>query len=358
MGLGGGIFSQLFFQLQKVVGLANMFFVCAGVFLLSGIFMWGATMRPQTLAPEVKSESLGAALVAQAQPKTLTRLELLHMPQFWLLWVMVFCTLVPGWCLLAVASELLVCLHGNQSGTHLSSEDASGWVGILTVAYTVARATFGLLTDKAQSPRFMFLINYTVQLLALIGIPLVNANFYRSFDLVFVLLWLLMFMFGGSKVIIGTTIATYLGAHNLAAGLGLILTAIALCYAVALPIASLHVTKCVNGSGKSSFNYAFHALTGFAAVGLVCAFFLKKVPIKYENEEEAERRRSTQSVSQSSRKLSYISPDVSGPESAPDEDINSIFQSNFVMPTDANYEATSVTGDGFGSGSSVITHPN
>ena len=247
-----------------------------GLFMMIGV----ALIRlPQGYADDATAphkEGRGGALVRANQG--------IRTPQFWLLWVVLFCNVTAGIGILEQASPMIQDFFRNANGTSaVTAAVAGGFVGILSLANMGGRFAWSTLSDVIGRPRiYMFYLGLGAVLY------LILAFFGSTHTALFVILALFIISFyGGGFATVPAYLKDLFGTLEVGAIHGRLLTA----WSAAGIAGPLIVNSFLDAAGKpgelmaGDYRPALLTMVVLLVIGFVCNLLIRDVPDRFHDAE-------------------------------------------------------------------------
>jgi MFS family permease len=278
MGFGGGalIASPLSNRLMQSFGgdpksTVPTFLVLGALYLV--VMLTGAAVvrvpppdwAPAGWTPPAPTESHGMRTTADVTARNAIRT-----PQFWLLWVVLFCNVTAGIGILEEASPMIRAFFGNLSVT-----EAAGYVGLLSLADMAGRFVWSSTSDLVgRKPIYMLylgagcllylllVLSGTSSVLLFVGITVVILSFY-----------------GGGFATVPAYLKDLFGSVQVGAIHGRLLTA----WSAAGIVGPLIVNRVVDSqtaagrSGSGLYTLSLSIMVGVLAVGFVANLLVRPV---------------------------------------------------------------------------------
>jgi MFS family permease len=274
---------------------AKLFLTLAAVYVV--YMMFGAfTIRvpadgwkPEGFDPaSVKSKSLVTTDHVSAA-------NAIRTPQFWLLWVVLFCNVTAGIGILEQAAPMIQDFFREGATSTVSAAVAGGFVGILSMANMAGRFVWSTTSDVVgRKPIYMLYLG--VGMVAYVGLALLG----QSATALFVLLAVVILSFyGGGFATIPAYLRDLFGTFQVGAIHGRLLTAWAAA-GVAGPLIVNGVLDTQGTPGElvaGNYRPALFVMVGLLAVGFVANLLVKPVAAKWHEPQGADTHPATQEAS-------------------------------------------------------------
>ena len=301
MGFGGGavigvplaVQLMAYFTTPQSVGVAPTFVVMAliyFVFMMGGAF--GYRMPPQGWMP-AGWQPPAPASNAMVTGRHVHVARVWRIPQFWLLWSVLFCNVSAGIGVLGMASPMLQEIFGGQLiDVNLPFNDlalgpkklmvivAGSFVSLLSLFNIGGRFAWASVSDylgRKSTYHVFFLFGCVLYAL----IPTLGKG--GSLGMFVLVMCLIVSMFGGGFATIPAYISDLFGSQMVAAIHGRLLTA----WSVAgvfgpMLLANLREYQIAHGVPPSqAYNLTMYIMAGLLLVGLICNLLVRPVAGKY-----------------------------------------------------------------------------
>ena len=211
-------------------------------------------------------------------------------PQFWLLWIVLFCNVTAGIGILEQAAPMIQDFF-REGASAVGAAAAAGFVGLLSIANMTGRFVWSSTSDViGRKPIYMGYLG--VGLLLYLALALVGS----SSTILFVLLAAVIISFyGGGFATVPAYLRDLFGTFEVGAIHGRLLTAWAAA-GVAGPLIVNGFLDAVSGEGPltaDSYQPALLTMVGVLGVGFVANALIRPVSDKHHEAEGAFERRPT-----------------------------------------------------------------
>ncbi len=211
-------------------------------------------------------------------------------PQFWLLWVVLFCNVTAGIGILEQASPMIQDFFREGGETTVAAAAAGGFVGVLSICNMAGRFVWSTTSDVVgRKPIYMLFLGGGLVLYFLL------ALFGSSSTAMFVLLAAVILSFyGGGFATVPAYLRDLFGTYQVGAIHGRLLTA----WSAAGVAGPLILNSVLDRSGEpgtltaDAYRPALFIMCGLLAVGLLANAMVRPVAERFhEPDEPAERER-------------------------------------------------------------------
>lgn len=278
MGFGGGalIAAPLEDTLMKHFssgtdpGVVQTFMVLGALYfvaMLFGVFtvrVPADDWKPDGYVPIENKNALATAQGVMAS-------EAVKTPQFYLLWLVLFCNVTAGIGLLYSASPMIQALF-----PHVSKSAAAGFVGLLSLFNLAGRFLWSSLSDSIGR-KATYLIYFVLGCLLYLFVPVAAA--LGSIGLFIGSAALIISMYGGGFAAVPAYLRDLFGTLQVGAIHGRLLTAWA-----AAGVAGPYLFTALSGYQEAhhvvpalSYTLPLHIMAGFLVVGFICNLLIKPV---------------------------------------------------------------------------------
>ncbi|MCI9888130.1 OFA family MFS transporter [Micrococcales bacterium 31B] len=200
-------------------------------------------------------------------------------PQFWLLWVVLFCNVTAGIGILEQASPMIQDFFRTGGVSSVSATVAGGFVGLLSIANMAGRFVWSSTSDLiGRKPIYMIYLGVGLVLYALL------ALFGHSATALFVLFaFVILSFYGGGFATIPAYLRDLFGTFQVGAIHGRLLTA----WSAAGVAGPLIVNGFLDSQGKpgtleaSAYYPALFTMVGVLAVGFVANLLVRPVAARF-----------------------------------------------------------------------------
>ena len=279
LGLYDSTFSATDNPVADGHALVLLFLTLAAVYLC--FMMFGAfSMRvpPADWAPAGFDQSQVAAK-SLVTTESVSAANAIKTPQFWLLWVILFCNVTAGIGILEQAAPMIQDFFRDGDASTVSVAAAGGFVGLLSLFNMAGRFVWSSTSDVVGRKGIYFVY---------LGVGLVLyvllATIGTTTTAVFVLLAAVIISFyGGGFATIPAYLRDLFGTFQVGAIHGRLLTA----WSAAGVVGPLIVNRVLDSSGEpgtltaDAYRPALFIMVGLLAVGLVANALVRPVAAKY-----------------------------------------------------------------------------
>lgn len=277
MGFGGGAFiaspfSVLLldlFSTDQHVGVAESFVALGLIYLL---FMLVGAAIVRIPAPDWKPEGW----TAPAESKKLVTSASVHVndvlgiPQFWLIWIVLCMNVTAGIGVLGQASAM------SQEMFQLSASAAAGFVGVLSLSNMVGRFIWASLSDViGRKNTYLCFFGFGLILYPLI--PFTES--IGSVALFVICFAIIMSMYGGGFATVPAYLRDIFGARYVGAIHGRLLTAWSMA-GILGPVLVNYIREYQIKSGvpkAQAYDTTMYIMAGLLVIGLICNAMMKAV---------------------------------------------------------------------------------
>lgn len=223
--------------------------------------------------PMVTTESVSAA-------------NAIKTPQFWLLWIVLFCNVTAGIGILEQASPMIQDFFRQTDGASLVAVSAAGgFVGVLSLFNMAGRFVWSASSDRiGRKPIYVLYLGGGIVLYLLL------ATVGATSTAVFVLIAALILSFyGGGFATIPAYLRDLFGTYQVGAIHGRLLTA----WSAAGVVGPLIINGFLDAQGKpgtltaDAYRPALFTMVGVLAVGLIANLLVRPVAAKYQERRDA-----------------------------------------------------------------------
>jgi MFS family permease len=212
-------------------------------------------------------------------------------PQFWLLWVVLFCNVTAGIGILEQASPMIQDFFREGSTSTVTAAAAGGFVGLLSIANMAGRFVWSSTSDVVgRKPIYMLYLGGGLVLYVLL------ATVGSTSTALFVLLAAVILSFyGGGFATVPAYLRDLFGTSQVGAIHGRLLTA----WSAAGVAGPLIVNAFLDAQGtpgeltSDAYRPALLTMVGLLAVGFVANLLVRPVAERFHEESEPRRERST-----------------------------------------------------------------
>lgn len=201
--------------------------------------------------------------------------EAIRTPQFWLLWVVLFCNVTAGIGILEQAAPMIQDFFREAGDSSVSAAAAGGFVGVLSLANMIGRFVWSSLSDQIGRKK-----TYVMYLGVGLVLYLLLALFGSSSTVVFVALAAVIISFyGGGFATVPAYLKDLFGTLEVGAIHGRLLTAWAAA-GVAGPLIVNGILDSVGEPGNlvaADYRPALFTMVGVLAVGFVANLMITPV---------------------------------------------------------------------------------
>jgi MFS family permease len=267
----------------------TMLFVTLGIvyfaFMMFGAFtirVPAADWQPEGWDPSQAAEK---KLVTTA---SVSAANAIKTPQFWLLWVVLFCNVTAGIGILEQASPMIQDFFRDDSGTSsVSATAAAGFVGLLSLANMAGRFTWSSTSDLVgRKPIYMIYLGCGMVLYFLLAT--VGTS---SMGLFVLLAAVIISFYGGGFATVPAYLRDLFGTFEVGAIHGRLLIA----WSAAGVVGPLIVNGFLDSQGTpgeltaDAYRPAFFTMVGILAVGFVANLLIKAVDARFHEPETTEQ---------------------------------------------------------------------
>ena len=209
--------------------------------------------------------------------------EAIRTPQFWLLWVVLFCNVTAGIGILEQAAPMIQDFFRDNGESSVSAAAAAGFVGVLSLANMLGRFVWSSLSDRVgRRPIYVMYLGVGLVLYLLL------ALFGSTSTLVFVSLAAVIISFyGGGFATVPAYLKDLFGTLEVGAIHGRLLTAWAAA-GVAGPLIVNGILDTVGEPGNlvaADYRPALLTMVGVLAVGFVANLLIRPVDESHFDDE-------------------------------------------------------------------------
>ncbi|MDP3969005.1 MAG: OFA family MFS transporter [Nocardioides sp.] len=207
-------------------------------------------------------------------------------PQFWLLWIVLFCNVTAGIGILEQAAPMIQDFFRDGATSTVTAASAAGFVGLLSIANMAGRFVWSSTSDVlGRKPIYMIYLGVGM------GAYVLLALFGQSSTVLFVLLAALILSFyGGGFATVPAYLRDLFGTLEVGAIHGRLLTA----WSAAGVAGPLIVNAFLDARGTpgeltaSDYRPALLTMVGLLAVGFVANLLVRPVDSKHHEPEDTE----------------------------------------------------------------------
>jgi MFS family permease len=263
-------------KLFLTLGLVYLLFMMFGAFLVR---VPAADWKPEGFDPStVKKKALVTTENVSAN-------NAIRTPQFWLLWIVLFCNVTAGIGILEQASPMIQDFFRTGDGSLVAASAAAGFVGVLSLFNMAGRFAWSTTSDYiGRKPIYMVYLGVGIVLYIIL------ATLGSSATWIFVLTAALIISFyGGGFATIPAYLRDLFGTFQVGAIHGRLLTAWAAA-GVAGPLIINGVLDARGTPGQlvaGDYRPALFIMVGLLAVGFVANLLVKPVAAKWHESAEA-----------------------------------------------------------------------
>ncbi len=266
----------------------TMLFVTLGLVYLAFMMFGAFTVRvpaegwkPEGFdASQVKSKSMVTTASVSAANAVRT-------PQFYLLWLVLFCNVTAGIGILEQASPMIQDFFREGSTSSVSAAAAGGFVGLLSIANMSGRFLWSTTSDVVgRKPMYMIYLGVGL------GLYFLLATFGSSATALFVLFAAVIISFyGGGFATVPAYLRDLFGTYQVGAIHGRLLTA----WAAAGVVGPLIVNAFLDAQGTpgeltaADYRPALLTMVGVLAVGFVANLLIRPVDERFHQSDEDTR---------------------------------------------------------------------
>jgi MFS family permease len=269
-----------------------MLFVTLGLVYLAFMMFGAFTVRVP--ADDWKPEGWDPSRVTEKAMVTTASVSAgnaIKTPQFWLLWVVLFCNVTAGIGILEQASPMIQDFFREGSTSTVTAAAAGGFVGLLSIANMSGRFVWSSTSDVVgRKPIYMLYLGGGLVLYVLL------ATVGSTSTALFVLLAALILSFyGGGFATVPAYLRDLFGTNQVGAIHGRLLTA----WSAAGVAGPLIVNAFLDAQGtpgeltSDAYRPALLTMVGLLAVGFVANLLVRPVAERFHEESEQPRERST-----------------------------------------------------------------
>ncbi|MCY7396490.1 MAG: OFA family MFS transporter [Nocardioides sp.] len=263
-----------------------MLFVTLGVVYLAYMMFGAFTVRVP--AEGWKPDGFDPSTIAQKKLVTTANVSAgnaIKTPQFWLLWVVLFCNVTAGIGILEQASPMIQDFFREGSTSAVSAAVAGGFVGILSMANMAGRFVWSSTSDViGRKPIYMVYLG--VGMVAYLALALIGSTATALFVLLAVVI---LSFYGGGFATIPAYLRDLFGTFQVGAIHGRLLTA----WSAAGIAGPLIVNSFLDAQGTpgeltaSAYQPALLTMVGLLAVGFVANLLVRPVASRFHEPEGA-----------------------------------------------------------------------
>ncbi len=262
---------------------AKLFVTLAVIYLVVMLFgAWLVRVPPPGWQPDGfdPSQVKKKALVTTA---SVSAANAIKTPQFWLLWVVLFCNVTAGIGILEQAAPMIQDFFRDGDASTVTAAAATGFVGLLSLFNMAGRFAWSSTSDViGRKPIYLLYLG------AGVGLYLLLATVGDSSTLVFVLLaGLIISLYGGGFATIPAYLRDLFGPFQVGAIHGRLLTA----WSAAGVAGPLIVNGILDRQGKpgslvaADYRLALLTMVGVLVVGFVANLLVRPVAERFHEPE-------------------------------------------------------------------------
>ncbi len=273
-----------------------MLFVTLGVVYLAYMMFGAFTVRVP--AEGWKPEGFDPSTVAQKKLVTTSNVSAanaIRTPQFWLLWVVLFCNVTAGIGILEQASPMIQDFFREGSTSAVSAAVAGGFVGILSMANMAGRFVWSSTSDViGRKPIYMVYLG--VGMVAYLALALAGATATALFVL---LAAVILSFYGGGFATVPAYLRDLFGTFQVGAIHGRLLTA----WSAAGVAGPLIVNSFLDAQGTpgeltaAAYRPALLTMVGVLAIGFVANLLVRPVAARFHEPDDRDADVPKQEVS-------------------------------------------------------------
>ena len=199
-------------------------------------------------------------------------------PQFWLLWVILFCNVTAGIGILEDASPMIQDFFKG----HILAVAAGGFVGLLSIFNMAGRFFWASISDFLGRKTTYFIF-FTLGSVLFFFLPLTRADHANSVPLFVLTALVILSMYGGGFATIPAYLKDLFGGYNVSAIHGRLLTA----WSTAGIVGPLIVNGILDHyvanhlNKQDAYPTILHIMCGLLVVGLIANLLVKPVDAKH-----------------------------------------------------------------------------
>ncbi len=261
------------------------------------VFMMFGAFSVRVPADDWKPEGWDPSQVAEKKLVTTADVSAdnaLRTPQFWLLWVVLFCNVTAGIGILEQAAPMIQDFFREGSTSSVSAAAAGGFVGILSIANMAGRFAWSSTSDVVgRKPIYVIYLGVGLGLYAVLAVAGSTSTF------LFVALAVVIISFyGGGFATVPAYLRDLFGTFQVGAIHGRLLTAWSAAGVVG-PFIINGFLDAAGGAGNltaDSYRPALLTMVGVLAVGFVANLLVRPVADRFHepsSEPDSELERST-----------------------------------------------------------------
>ncbi len=199
-------------------------------------------------------------------------------PQFWLLWVVLFCNVTAGIGILEQASPMIQDLFKGSVGPTA----AVGFVGLLSIFNMAGRFFWASVSDYIGRKATYFCF-FTLGAILYFFLPLTSADHLNSVPLFVLTAVLLLSMYGGGFATIPAYLKDLFGSYNVSAIHGRLLTAWSLAGIVGPLIVNGILDHYVANKlpRQEAYPLILHIMSGLLVIGFIANLLVRPVTEKF-----------------------------------------------------------------------------
>ena len=199
-------------------------------------------------------------------------------PQFWLLWIVLFCNVTAGIGILEQASPMIQDLFKGSVG----ATAAVGFVGLLSIFNMAGRFFWASVSDYIGRKATYFCF-FTIGAILYFLLPFTSADHLNSVPLFVLIAVLLLSMYGGGFATIPAYLKDLFGSYNVSAIHGRLLTA----WSVAGIVGPLIVNGILDHyvanelPRQQAYPLILHIMSGLLVIGFIANLLVRPVSEKF-----------------------------------------------------------------------------
>ncbi len=210
-------------------------------------------------------------------------------PQFYLLWVVLFCNVTAGIGILENAGPMIQDFFRDGGASPVTAAMAAGFVGLLSLANMAGRFGWSTFSDKiGRKPAYVIYLGVGIVMYLLL------ANFgSASVALYCLFAFVILTFYGGGFATIPAYLKDMFGTLEVGAIHGRLLTA----WSAAGIVGPLIVNRTLDSAGPpgtlvaADYRPALFVMVGILSVGFVANLLVRTVPAKYYDAHQLTRHR-------------------------------------------------------------------
>ena len=262
-------------SLFLTLGIAYLLVMSLGAFLVK---VPADDWKPDGWEPKQEAEQNAMVTTASVSANSAVRT-----PQFWLLWIVLFCNVTAGIGILEQAAPMIQDFFRDGADTTVSSAAAAGFVGLLSVCNMLGRFAWSTTSDVIGRKTM-----YVVFLGLGMAFYVMLAFFGGSSTLLFVVLaGVIISFYGGGFATIPAYLRDLFGTFQVGAIHGRLLIA----WSAAGVMGPLIINGFLDAEGTpgeltaDAYRPALLTMVGVLAIGFVANLFVRPVAEKHQEEE-------------------------------------------------------------------------